>query len=364
MSTRLLALAFLLSSLLRVQAQLSVSLHEPPSGIVQKSQLWNMTLIYSGAASTNAIINLSLIDIRDNQVLMTGITRPFALSKGVRQIKAADVGPIDYNYLSGAFLSSGVGDAFIPIGNYRACYTIYSGSREYENLLAEECINLEIAPLSPPQLNLPGDSAMVETAYPQFNWLPPAPLNLFSRLNYDLLVVEVQAGQTAQDAIQENLPVYNASHLLLPVNNYPASFKSLDTGRIYAWRIIAKNDEQFAAQSDVWTFSIASKKPAPLVPAHIAYLELKTESGISNTALISDHTVGIKFYSYDKTRETSIRFFNENHEVVKEVTRTLEYGNNFLVFKLEHSFETDKTYFIEVKDLQGAPFRASFRITK
>src|SRR5882724_1876512 len=149
-----------------VFGQVSLSIHEPPPGIVQKNQLWNLTLIYSGNTPVNVTIGLSMFDAGDNQPAMTAFTKPIPLTKGVKQIKALDVSPVDYNYFSTAFDVSRLGDAFLPIGNYRACYTVYAANRDPEVILAEDCINLEIQPLGPPQLNLPGDSAKLETTYP------------------------------------------------------------------------------------------------------------------------------------------------------------------------------------------------------
>lgn len=343
--------------------QLSVSLQEPPGAIVQKSQLWNITLVNSGNNALQVTISLSLFDIQTNQPVMTAFTRPIFLAKGVKQLKAADVTPVDYNYLSPAFTISRLTDVFIPIGNYRACYSFYEGKGE-SVVLAEDCINLEISPLSPPQLNLPADSAVVETPYPQFNWLPPVPVTLFSDLNYDLLVTEVQPGQSPASAVQENLPVYTGLRLKASVHNYPASYKSLDTGKVYAWRVIAKNGEMFAAQSEIWTFSIGKRKMEPPVRANGAYLELKNDDNPVSTGIIPDNTLGLKFYSYDKTHETVIRFVNEKGMVLKEIKRTIQYGNNFIVSKLDRSFEADTTYFVEITDMQKTCYRASFRMAK
>ena len=345
-------------------AQLSVSLHEPPTGIVQKSQLWNFTMIYSGSLPINVVIGLSLFDTKDNQPVMTGVTRSLILSKGVRQLRASDVAPVDYNYFSSAFDISRLPDGLLPIGNYRACYTVYTGNKNAENVLSEDCINIEIQPLSPPQLNMPADSAQVETPYPQFNWLPPTPVSLFSDLNYDLLVTEILPGQTAESSIEENLPIYNVNHLNTLVNNYPASNKSLDTGKIFAWKIVAKNGNMFAAQSEVWTFSITPKKTGPLVPANGTYFELKTDNSYTSTGVIPDNILGIKYYSYDKTHDAEIRFLNQNGELIKKITRTIQYGNNFMVFNLDHSFSKETTYFIEITDLQMSRYKTSFRISK
>jgi hypothetical protein len=364
MFKRLFCFAVLGFSFCTAFGQVSLSLHEPPPGIVQKNQLWNLTLVYSGNTPVNVVIGLALLDVRDNQPAMTAFTRPISLNKGAKQLKALDVSPVDYNYFSAAFDVSRLGEAFLPIGSYRACYTVYAANRDPEVIYAEDCINLEIQPLGPPQLNLPSDSAKLETTYPQFNWLPPVPVTLFNNLNYDLLVAEVQPGQTPEAAIQENLPVYTALHITTPVNNYPASNKSLDTGKIYAWRVVAKNGEVFAAQSEVWTFSVHKIKPAQPALVNGAYLELRNDNASAGTAIIQGNTISIKFYSYDKTHDASIRFFNVKGELVKEVPKTIQYGNNFIVMSLDHGFTKETTYFIEITDLQSSRYRTSFRISK
>lgn len=364
MHKRLSFLAAIVFSGLVGHAQLSMSLLNPPSGIVQKNQLWNMTLVYSGNNPVDITIGMSLLDAGNNQPLMTAWSSPLTLTKGVKMIKAADLAPLEYQYFSTAFDISHMPDAFLPIGNYRVCYTVYTGSKISAAVLAEDCISLEVQPLSPPQLNMPQDSGVMETPYPRFSWIPPAPVTLFNDLNYDLVVVEVMPGQTAGSALQENLPVYNQQHLTSIFSDYAASAKSLETGKIYAWKIVAKNGEQFAAQSEVWTFRIGEKKPESLSPANGMYLELKSAGGFVSTGTIPDNILGLKYYSYDKTHETTIRFLDAKGTVIREVKKMVDYGNNFMVFKLDRQFDKETTYYVELQDLQQTRFTTSFRMSK
>ncbi len=364
MRTCFFSCAFFLATIFTAGAQLTISLPEPPSAVVQKSQLWNVIMIYSGTSPISVTVGLSLTDAMTNQPVMTAMSRPVMINSGVRQFRSADMEPAQYTYQSSTAIGLSSPNAFIPIGTYRACYTVYFSREGNKDVAAEECLNFEVAPLNPPLLNIPADSATVETAYPQFVWLPPTPMILFSDLNYNILVTEVQQGQSPYEAIQENMPVYSMDHLRSMVQNYPASYKSLDTGRVYAWRIIAKNGESFAGQSDVWTFRIASRKPEVLIPANKTYLELKNDNSYLGTALISGDTLAIKFYSYDRTHDAAIRFLDEQGAEVKTLNEKVLYGNNFMVLVLNHSFSSDKTYFVEIADLQNGRYRASFRMTK
>lgn len=362
MHKRLSLLIFGVVFFIQGESQLSVSLQQPPSGIVQKNQLWNMALINTGNNTLTVTIGLSLVDMSDNQTVFTAFTRPVVTSKGVKQLKATDVGPVQYNYTTTAF--SRQNETFLPVGNYRACYTVYTDSKSAEGVLTEDCMNIDVEPLSPPQLVTPADSDKVQTPYPQFGWLAPAPVTLFNDLNYDLLLVEVREGQTAEKAIQENIPVMNMRRLASTILGYPSSAKSLDTGKIYAWKIIANNNESPVSQSEIWTFKIKRENPEVLTPAGGLYVELKNDNNFGSTAIIPDNILGIKYYSYDKTRDASVRFINSRGEVVKEIIRKVEYGNNFLVFKLDNSFVKEEVYSIEINDLQMSHYQALFRISK
>ena len=346
--------------------QFSVSLQGPPAGLIQQSGLWNMALINSGSSTLEVTISLNLVDNSTNQPVLTATTRPVLLTRGVRQLKPMDISPVSYSYLSPAFARLGTGNGLLPVGNYRACYTFYTyyGERHLETVLAEECIPVEVQPLSPPQLSLPGDTTTVETPYPQFTWLPPVPVNLFSDLNYDLLVTEVQEGQSPQSAIQENLPVYSGLNLKQAYHPYAASYKRLDTGKVYAWRVIAKNGQAFAAQSEVWTFRIVKLPVAPLIPANGTYLELKGVGSGAGTGILPNNILGLQYYSYDKAHEAVIRLVDERGATLQTLRRTVQYGNNLIVIVLGGFFKPRATYFAELPDLQQNLYRTSFRIAQ
>lgn len=346
--------------------QFSVSLQGPPAGLIQQSGLWNMALVNSGASTLQVTISLNLVDNSTNQPVLTATTRPVLLTRGVRQLKPMDISPVSYSNLSPAFARLGTGNGLLPVGNYRACYTFYTfyGENHLATVLAEECIPVEVQPLSPPQLSLPADTTTIETPYPQFSWLPPIPVNLFSDLNYDLLVTEVQAGQSPQSAIQENLPIYSGLNLAQAFHSYAATYKRLDTGKVYAWRVIAKNGQTFAAQSEVWTFRVRQPNAAPLVPANGTYLELRSASSGTGTGILPNNILGLQYYSYDQTHEAVIRLVDEKGVTMQAIRQTLQYGKNLIVVTLGGSFKPNTTYFAEVPDLQQNLYRTSFRMAQ
>lgn len=236
-----------------VHGQLAATLQVPSSGMVQKNDLWNMILVNSGSQIEQLQVQLQLRDNSTGRVIINATTRVFSLSRGAKQIRLNDVVPVRYNQLSGGIDNTG---NFLSVGSFTACYTFYDTHSKDAIPVAEECIIIESGPLTPPQLNTPADNAQIETAYPQFSWIPPAPLTMFRNLNYELYLVEIKKGQSAEEAVRKNLPVYSQRGIKNIASTYPASFAALQKGKLYAWQVIAKDHNTYAAKTEAWSFSI------------------------------------------------------------------------------------------------------------
>jgi len=332
-----------------LHAQVSMTLQVPPSGVMQKNQLWNMVLVYTGDVPKDIYIELSLLDTRDNRPAMTGVARKVTLVKGAKQVQAADVSPVQYDYLSPAFNVDRNPNGLLPIGNFTACYVVSAYNGENKAILAEDCIPVEVAPLSPPLLNTPADEAVLETPYPQFTWLPPAPLHLFNDLSYDALIVEVRKGQSSTEAIQQNIPVANTGNYRNLFMNYPASNKALDTGKVYAWRIVAKNNNQFVAQSEVWTFKVSGKSIKPGTVDNGAYFKLKREPSSSYTS--SNGALKIEYNNQANDSSVHYRVVSADDPkagIIKEGQFILKYGQNFIDLTLDKVLTDKRMYILQL----------------
>ena len=344
------------------QAQVTMVLQVPPTGVMQKNQLWNMALIYTGNSTLTTTIQLTLFSAKDNQPVMTATTRPVLLTKGTNAIDIKMVAPVQYTYLSPAFNVDRDPNGFLPVGDYKACYIIAQPTHA-ANSLAEDCIPVEVHPLSPPQLNSPADTSTVPTAYPQFSWLPPTPVNLFSNLTYDMLIVKVLPGQGPNEAIQQNIPVYNIGNYRDAVNVYPASNKPLDTATQYAWRVIAMNEGQFIAQSEVWTFQLAKPKPAPVTVPNGNYIPLRASNQPATTpSVLTGGVLGIKYYSFEKDHNTTVSIYGPDGAVMNTTQATIVYGDNYLAYPLNGSYQQGKLYRIQLTDGHNIIHYASFTI--
>jgi hypothetical protein len=336
MYKRRLFLCLLILGTITSRAQISMTLQVPPIGVLVKNQLWNMLLVNTSNKTLMIRINMVLLDEKTNQPVLTGTTLPFVLDKGARQIQAKDLGPIEYTYNGPAVLADRDANGLLPIGNYQACYSVFTTTKSAT--LVENCIQLAVDPLSPPLLNTPADEGKIFTDYPQFTWLPPTPLGIFSDLSYDLVLVEVLSGQGKADAIQQNIPIYSGGFIRNLYLNYPSSYRSLDTAHLYAWRIVAMNNGLPAAMSDIWTFRVA---PPPRLSAKTqsnAYFELKR--GLDPSAVSSGSTLKI---TYDNIpADTVVNYTITNlddpgNPVVQSGLVRLDKGHNFLNILLKRN---------------------------
>jgi hypothetical protein len=237
-----------------VYAQVTIQPNVPAVGIIQKNQLWNVLIVNS---SNNAYfecrLNLLLRDRATGQEIFTATTTFFNIDAGAKQLNVNTLNPIQYNYLSGVANNNLQG--LIATGSYTACYSLTSKLLN----IAEECIPFDIEPLSPPMLIFPADSSILDIAPTQFSWTAPTPAEMFDRLHYEILVTEIQDGQKANEAIQQNIPFYSDGNLFNNVQNYPTSAPAFEKNKWYAWQIVARDDKTYAGKSEVWVFKIQNE---------------------------------------------------------------------------------------------------------
>jgi len=282
-------------------------------------------------------VSLVLLDEKTNQPVLTGGTLPFVLNKGAKQLQAKDLGPIQYAYSGPATSADRDPNGLLPAGSYQACYTVVSAEKGTIPMV-ENCIQLNIDPLSPLLLNTPADEGQLYTAYPQFTWLPPTPMGMFNDLSYDLVLVEVLPGQGKADAIEQNIPVYSGGFVKDLYVNYPSSYRALDTARTYAWRVVALNNGLPATMSDVWTFRVIVPPKPVLKQQGYVYLDLKR--GLDASVASSGTTLKV---TYDNMPSDTLASYtitsleDPGNPVVQRGQLSLSRGRDFLQLPLQKS---------------------------
>lgn len=348
---------------MQARAQVSMTAQVPPEGVLAKAQLWNIVLVSVSDAPATVKVVLRLIDIKTNQPVLTGISRNVTLVKGAKQLQVSDVSPVQYEYLSNVADRSANG--LLPAGNYQACYSLFVQGVANGDLISEDCIPFTVAPVGPPLLNTPADQSILETFNPQFTWLPPSPVSIFSNLNYELLLTEVRNGQSAVEAIQQNLPVYRLPSTSNLFANYPSSALSLDTGKQYAWTVFAKNGASFAAQTDVWTFRLKSTLVKPKITEN-THIQLRRELDGAVAAV-----AGTVHFTYtNEVNDSSVMYellgLEAGNVVVASGDLNVTPGDNKIAFGIKRKFnlQDGKSYLLRIKNSRNEYWQMKFVYTK
>lgn len=249
-------LGFLLLALtVGVKAQTIFGFPQLPTyGVVMKNQLWNMAIYNAGVSSIEVEVQVMLSDASTGVPVLSGASRTMLIAPGMANLSAADFQPIRYTVLSPGYGIDASAGGLMPTGGFLVCHT-YSFNDVKGGLLHQEtCEDIVVESLSPPQLMLPYDSAIVEELNPLLSWIPPFPVTGVQNVRYNLDLVEVYPTQTGADAVQNNLPVYHAANLSSTSLIYPATAQALQYNKLYAWRVTAFAGGMPIGQTDTWCF--------------------------------------------------------------------------------------------------------------
>ena len=311
--------------------QVLINLQLPENGLTVKSQLWDMSLVNTFSQGHNVQLQMVMTDASGSHEILSASSKVFYLPKGMRQVKASDIVPLTYIVTDPSASVDNSPNGFLPTGAYRFCYRVINLDGEAPALVGQECKDAEIEPLVPPMLISPVDSEKVEIPRPVFTWAPPMPGSLFGRLFYDWQLVEVQGLQTGPEAIQQNIPVLYRSNIQGTSFPYPLSAPALDSTKVYAWRVVAKNNGEPVATSEVWNFTLRKTPPETNTPNGAGYARLSLEN---NDAFVIAHgQLSYAFLNEKNIHSAAIAVYDITGGARKPValdtdTCALRFGNN------------------------------------
>src|SRR5882757_3802717 len=340
-------------------AQVTIQPALPSVGLVQKDQLWNLSVINSSTKTYECRLELVLRDRLTGQEIITASTGIFTLQPGARQLNVNALSPIMYNYIAPGTDNKLQG--LLPAGMYTACYTLASTATK-EADLAQECVSFDTEPLSPPMLIFPADSSLLDIAPKQFSWTPPTPAGMFDRLHYEVLIVEINEGQKANEAIQQNLPFYNDDNVFTNMLNYSSATTNFEKDKWYAWQVIAKDDRNYAGKSETWVFKIKDKIPDSIPPE--SYADAKPY--YSGKKYFFTNSVRFSFFNpyIEKKLDYSIVQVSTRKKLLHLPEIKMSKGLNQLAIdtKSIRGLQVNEQYVLEIYNLGTATYFINFSI--
>lgn len=347
------------------KARTQVSIQFTHTGyLLSKDQLWNMMIVNAGAALNPVRVEISLLNIATNQPLCKFTSRNFSLGAGPKILNIQDALPVQtQNYSPGFTDPNPYG--ILPAGRYIMCTDLYHFDGELWNNMGNDCNEVEVVAFSPVILTLPEDMAVLEQANPVLSWLSPMPVAQFSQLQYDLTLVPVNQNQTPIDAVERNIPLLSAANIPATSFSYLSSLPALLPGKVYGWRVTAKNNGSVVSVSETWTFTIKDTSAVSMVIKPIIYTPLKKDD--NNHVVTTTGEIGFEYLNILNDDSVTVRITDPaaaspEQRIKANYRQDVVYGQNFISVDTREDFalQTGHIYKIFLTNSRGEEWVMSF----
>lgn len=343
--SKYLFLVFCFFITLSISAQVNITATLPPGALYLRSQLWNLTISNINSVPVDVLVQMQMKDIQTHQTVLSATSGIFSLQPGVRVTQSESLEPLQY------FSSNAVTDrsanGFLSVGQYQVCYQLYRVLHAEKALLADDCEQLEVEPMSQPVLTSPENDSIITVNNPVFTWTGPTPAMMFTELNYDLIITEVNKGQSPSEAVRKNIPFEQSSNIQQPFFNLPLQGPQLEKDKIYAWQIVAKDQQRFAARSEVWTFRTGSKTDK-IETGNFTYLLMEGNS--VGVGVSEKDALHIKYVSNMPAHMVPVIFKDETGHTIYKTKREIKQGENLIDINLNNHFSAGKKYTVSIAE--------------
>lgn len=353
-----LILLFMTILSITLKAQVLVNIQSPEAGIFYRSQLWNMVLTNTSNTVVQVQVQLVMKDATTGREGLRAQSQTINLPVGTSQWNSTRFEPIQYTAGSSEIL---------PVGEFLLCYNLFQLHGDNLVPLTQECQPLVVEPLSPLQLIAPVDKETINDLNPSFSWLPAAPSELFNNPSFDFTLVEKLPGQSSEQAMLNNIPLFQQENITSPTLLYTITQPSLQMGKTYVWQVLQRSSGKKIAQSQINEFSINHGDSAAEVKAP-AFLQLVMDDVPSYA--VQKGRVQFSYFNQANDSAWNIRLFDITQPKAVNLPLNLEEvairpGQNLVDLSAAAlSFKNSHLYLLQVIDSRNQTWQALFEYKK
>jgi hypothetical protein len=255
-------------------SQVTVILAPPPPTELSLNNLFKIQVINNSQKTFQAVIEGNL-SVGSSQLVYDVHYRQVEVKPGVNLFSFNNLQVERENYGSNEQTQKLRSTGLVPYGYYILCATLLDPLTNDQ--IAFNCVEQNFGPNTPPQLLSPSNEEEITTQNPLLVWIPPSPVQANETVLYDLKLVEILNNESPYDAIvrnplllfQKDIP---STSLLYAPGDYP-----LETGKTYAWQVMAKSGGSSLGETEVWSFKVVKtdSRPTPETPESGSYYKLK-----------------------------------------------------------------------------------------
>lgn len=342
-----------------VNAQVNTFLRQPLPWHVTLDQLWNASIINSENKIIQVNFKIRLVNSTGN-LLLEGAVNQYQLQKGNNVIFGNQLNPF---YTFSTYANNNIRSGVLPYGKYTYCMHIYDLNGQEISLGCIE--DYEVSAISPPQLFIPSHESIINTHLPFLSWTPPSPPISGLDISYDIKLVEILPGQTLYDAIKRNFARMELKGHSTCYLQYPTSALPIEENKVYAWQVIAKNNDYMIGETEIWSF-IYQKLNIPEINKQGVYTKVKKYRDGSFTGLIN----GKLYFQFDEmySESATLKFniYNAEHiNVTKKCNQKLlkSSGDNRFEIDISRCSSFKKgVYYLEVVNAKNESYYLTFKV--
>lgn len=274
-----------------------------------------------------------------NEVLMSVTTKPFHIHKGVNIVSQLNVGIVSVFYAAntqGTYIKNAHA---LPSGKYHYCASING-----VDVSDQMCQDMEAESSAFLFLVSPPDKEEIETKNPMLIWTHSEPFSLNNQTDYyRIIVTDLHQGQSAEAAVNTNIPIYMKNFLGSHQVQYPIDAKELQQGKEYAWQVQKISGGTIVNKTEAWQFKL---KP-PVIIKDNKYATLKEELDgsyytVENNKLF--FSIQERYYSSGKIK---CRILNDQKKEIEPPAPANEINKKELSYKSNG----DNRYMINIDEL-------------
>lgn len=222
----------------------------------------------------------------------------------------------------------------------------------------------------PPTLIYPSNGQLIQEAFPSLSWTKAYPANL--PVVYEIKIVEILPNQSPESAILSNPEWYFNDNLSRNLLMYPSTAPLLQTGRKYAWQVVAKHtnktesgNEVRVLPSEVFWFETKDLNEKKICIATPLASDQKDEIHY----VLEDYILRFKLLNEDQEQTLACKFVNINQEplpikakVIPKKVKPAEYYQiplrQFKIFRQKSS--KNKFYYLKASTKTGKNYYVKF----
>jgi Tol biopolymer transport system component len=250
-----------------LNGQIQVHLQRPPINQLKIEDLWWLELKNPTQTTYNVYLKAEIVESKKGPIFR-GSSNNFTLPAGVKRVRAKDISNIRDIWYYPEYKNLILKTGGVPDGEYTACIQVIKVQDNQQ--LGKDCLQISVRSKGSLRLLYPKNGDIIKSKTPLFSWTPLPQSTATGESNYRLKIVEILKGQTKEEAMKSNLPLYEGKALKSSSLRYPLRGKSLQEGKEYAWQVFAISEGVELAVSEIWKFEIGSPPIGiPLPPAII-----------------------------------------------------------------------------------------------